>query len=93
MKRKKQYPEWTRIKWGGNPALGFHCWRKSFRHGHVSVGCGDFLTVVYSYGLDSDDSMSGTRWNYSETPISEKEAMRKIDSAKGRYSPLTDKKS
>lgn len=83
----RKYKNWTLIDWDGNPDLGYKCWRKSFGRGHVSVGCGDFLTVVFSYGADSDDSMSGTRWNYNEPPLSEETAMRAVDSTNGKRIP------
>jgi hypothetical protein len=59
MKTKKQkFPQWTRIPWDGNLSLGFDCWRKSFGRGQVSVGIGDFRTVVFSYGPDSEFNLS-----------------------------------
>jgi hypothetical protein len=82
---RTKYKEWTRIPWDGNPALKLECWRKSFRHGHVSVGIGKFLNIVYSYGPDHDDSMCGTRWNYDKPPISEEKAMKMVDHFKGVY--------
>lgn len=66
-----RYNEWTLIDWDGNSSLNLKCWRKSFRKGYVSIGVGEFLDVVYSYGANSDFSMSSTRWNYDEEPISE----------------------
>ena len=84
---KKRYKDWTRIPWDGNPDLKLECWRKSFRHGHVSVGIGEFLSVVFSYGHDSDDSFSSTRWNYGDSVITEEEAMRRVDSTNGRSFP------
>ena len=81
-----KYKTWTRIPWDGNPALNLECWRKSFGRGHVSVGIGEFLNVVFSYGPDSDDSHCGTRWNYNGNPvISEDEAMRMVDAGKGKH--------
>lgn len=79
MSARKKYPKWTRIPWDGNPALGLECWRKTFGSGHVSVGIGDFLTVVFSFGADSDSSYSGTRWNYDKEPLSEEEVMQHLD--------------
>ena len=79
MKRIK-YKEWTLIDWDGNPELKLQCWRKSFRRGHVSIGVGDFKSVVYSYGHDSDESLSGTRGDKSE-----KEMMAIVDKRNGYW--------
>ena len=79
---KRRHKEWTLVDWDGNPELGHKCWRKSFRHGHVSVGAGDFLLICYSYGPDNDDSMSSTRWRKSGA-ITEHEAMRLVDNNNG----------
>ena len=73
--------EWTRIPWDGNPDLNLECWRKAFGHGHVSVGIGDFLLVVFSFGADSDWSHSSTRWNYDNPPIPEEAMMLGLDEA------------
>jgi hypothetical protein len=73
---------WTLIDWDGNPSLKLQCWRKSFRHGHVSVGVGDFHNIVYSYGANSDDSISSTRWRPNGV-IPELDAMRMVDLNKG----------
>jgi hypothetical protein len=68
--KKPRYKDWTLIDWDGNPTLGYECWRKSFRHGHVSIGVGDFKLIVYSYGANSEDSLSGTRWRpYGEITV------------------------
>lgn len=75
---KKRYKEWTLIDWDGNPALKLKCWRKSFGRGHVSVGVGEFTTISYSHGANSDDSLSSTRWRKSGT-ISEAQAMAIVD--------------
>ena len=80
MKKKN---EWKRMPWDGNPALHLECWRKKFGRGHVSVGIGDFLLVCYSHGADSDNSMSGTRWNYNRPVISEAEMMDWVDRCSG----------
>jgi len=77
------YP-WKRIPWDGNPDLGFECWRKEVKSGHVSVGIGDFLHVVYSYGPNSDNSISSTRWNYDKPPISEEKMMKWVDKCGGK---------
>jgi len=82
-----KYPKWTLIEWDGNKLLGYKCWRKSFGRGHVSVGQGKFLSIVYSHGNDSDDSISSTRWNYDSAPLTEKEAMAIVDRNKGFYNP------
>ncbi len=73
-----KYKEWTLIDWDGNPALHLKCWRKSFFNGHVSVGVGEFTSIVYSYGPNSDFSHSGTRWRRGAT-ISEEVAMQMVD--------------
>lgn len=75
---------WQLIGWDGNPALNLRCWRKSFGRGHVSVGVGEFLHVVFSYGATSEDSYSSTRWDYDRPPITEIEAMRMVDAGKGK---------
>ena len=80
---KTEYKNWTLIDWDGNPSLKFKCWRKSFGRGHVSVGAANFLSVVFSHGANSDNSMSCTRWNYDKTPISEKEMMDWVDDCRG----------
>lgn len=86
--KKITYKNWTRIPWDGNPDLNLECWRKSFRNGDVSVGIGEFLNVVYSYGANSVESCCGTRWNYNNPPISEEEAMKKIDKNNGFHRSL-----
>ena len=80
---KKKYKDWTLIEWDGNSALKLKCYRKSFRNGHVSVGVGEFQLVCYSYGANSDFSMSGTRWDYDNPPISEQDTMAFVDKCKG----------
>ncbi len=87
MNSKLKYLNWTLIPWDGNPALNYECWRKSFRRGHVSVGVGDFLLVVFSYGPASDDSFSSTRWRKDLPPLTEEEAKRLVDSTVGRSLP------
>lgn len=79
---KTKYKTWTEIEWDGNPDLKYRCWRKSFGRGHVSVGIGEFNGIVFSYGANSDDSMSSTRWR-SDRVISEQEAMDNVDKNKG----------
>ena len=81
---KKKYEKWTRIPWDGNPSLKLECWRKSFGRGHVSVGIGEFLHVVFSYGANSDSSFSGTRWDYDRQPISEADMMRRVERTSGK---------
>jgi len=83
--KDKQYPDWALITWDGNPSLNLQCWRKSFQGGHVSVGVGQFLSIVYSYGANSGNSLSGTRWNYDKAPLSEQEAMNIVDKNTGLY--------
>jgi hypothetical protein len=81
---KRKYKTWTLIDWDGNLSLKYKCWRKSFGRGHVSVGVGNFQTIVYSYGANSDDSLNSTRW--SKTHIqTEQEAMDMVDKNKGFY--------
>lgn len=75
---------WKRIPWDGNTSLGYYCYRKKFGRGHVSVGIGEFDLVVFSYGKDSDDSYSSTRWDYDRPAISPEEAMRMVDAGKGK---------
>ena len=82
--RRKKYKTWTLIDWDGNRALKLKCWRKSFGRGHVSVGVGDFDLIVYSYGADSDDSLSSTRRRGKRT-LTESEAMAIVDRNKGHY--------
>ena len=81
--KTEKYSEWTLIDWDGNRELGYKCYRKSFGGGHVSVGVGIFTSIVYSYGANSEDSMSSTRWRENGT-ISEDDAMRMIDKNNGK---------
>ena len=76
--------DWQLIEWDGNPELKLQCWRKKFGRGHVSVGVGDFHNVTYSYGANSDDSISCTRWRVDRI-ISEKEMMDYVDSIGGKW--------
>ena len=88
MKSKVKYKEWTLIDWDGNTSLGYKCYRKSFGKGHVSVGVGEFHYIVYSYGANSEDSLSSTRKNVTAgTILSEKEAMDIVDANKGKWQP------
>lgn len=89
-KRSKanRYQTWTKIPWDGNPSLNLWCWRKSFGHGHVSVGIGNFDTICYSYGAGSDDSLSGTRSRliaYGKPDQTEEAAMAMVDRNKGKH--------
>ena len=84
--KRVKYPTWTKSPWDGNPDLGYECWRKSFRRGHVSVGVGDFQLVVYSYGPNSDESLSSTRWRPAG-PVSEEQAMEWVDKNVGHWVP------
>lgn len=81
----KKYPDWTLIDWDGNSALNLKCWRKSFSGGHVSIGAGTFLTIVYSYGADSERSLSSTRWRSNGIHQTEVEAMAMVDANKGHH--------
>ena len=80
-----KYKNWTIIDWDGNPELNLKCWRKSFRNGHVSVGIGSFYNIVYSYGANSDNSLSSTRWRKDNEHISEVDAMILVDKLNGYY--------
>lgn len=79
------YTTWTKIKWDGNPELNLWCWRKSFGLGHVSVGIGGFLHIVYSYGSNSESSLASTRWRKGRPNLTEKEAMALVDVNNGHY--------
>lgn len=66
---KITYPDWTPIDWDGNPQMAldgtiFDCWRKSFRHGHVTISRHkdrkDSISITFSFGANSDDSCSGS---------------------------------
>ena len=76
--------EWKKVSWDGNLSLGFECWRKKFGRGDVSVGCGEFLTICYSYGDNSKDSYSGTRWRPLGDHLSEEDAMKLVDANEGK---------
>lgn len=79
------WDKWTLIDWDGNPDLHLKCYRKRFRKsGHVSVGVGDFHLICYSYGANSELSLSSTRWR-SDRIITEQEAMALVDNNKGKY--------
>ena len=82
--KKPKYKNWTLIDWDGNHALGYKCWRKSFRHGHISVGVGEFISIVHSFGANSDDSFSGMRQTQSGEVLTEEDAMSLIDSQQKR---------
>jgi len=79
----KKYKDWTLIQWDGNRKLNLKCWRKSFGRGHVSIGVGEFTTIVYNYGVNSVFSCSCTRWR-KEGNITEEEAMKMVDKNKGK---------
>jgi hypothetical protein len=103
---KKKYKEWTRIPWDGNTELGYECWRKSFggvvHHssgypstrfsGHVSVGIGEFKSIVYSYGPNHSESLSGTRYRVKglngDRHETEEEAMSRVDRNRGLHNHL-----
>ena len=80
-----KYKNWTILLWDGNPALNLKCWVKSFGKGRVSVGIGDFKHIVYSYGPDSDFSMSGTRARVGKPDQTEAQAMAMVDRNGGIY--------
>ena len=83
----KTYKGWKVVKWDGNPALKLTCWRKTFGRGHVSVGVGDFKNIVYSYGANSDSSLSGTRArdHYGRPDQTEYAAMDMVDRNHGHH--------
>jgi hypothetical protein len=76
------YKKWNLIKWDGNLELGYKCYRRVFKGGHVSVGVGEFTTIVHSFGANSHRSYSSTRWRESGT-LSEVEAMDLVDKQYG----------
>ncbi len=78
-----KYKEWTLIDWDGNTKLGYKCYRKSFGRGHVSVGVGEFTLICYSYGANSEESVSSTRWR-EDGNITEIEAMKMVDANNGK---------
>jgi hypothetical protein len=84
MKKQLEYPEWTLIDWDGNTSLKLKCYRKSFGRGYVSVGVGTFTNIVYSYGANSEFSLSSTRWRESGT-MTEQQAMDIVDRNNGHY--------
>ncbi|CAB4193461.1 hypothetical protein UFOVP1492_8 [uncultured Caudovirales phage] len=66
---KMTYPDWTPIDWDGNPQMAldgiiFDCWRKSFRHGHVTIAKHkdrkSSISITFSFGANSDASCSGS---------------------------------
>lgn len=87
MQAKEFYKDWTLIDWDGNRELKHKCWRKSFRNGYVSVGVDDFTHVVFSYGANSDNSFSSTRWRDGIPFLTEKEAMDIVDMTNGKTLP------
>jgi hypothetical protein len=80
---------WELIDWDGNPELGLKCYRKKFGSGKVSVGVGEFTIIGYSYGPDSDYSLSSTRWR-KDGNITEQQAMAIVDRNNGRYNYKDD---
>jgi hypothetical protein len=80
-----KYKDWTIVDWDGNLSLKLKCWRKSFRGGHVSVGIGAFDLICYSYGANSEGSMSSTRWRPNGIPQTEEAAKAMVDRNDGRY--------
>jgi len=81
--------KWELIDWDGNPSLNLKCWRKKFGRGKVSIGVGDFCLICYSYGPNSDDSMSGTR-RRKEGDITVEQAMEIVDRNNGKYNYKDD---
>ena len=88
---KTKYKDWTLIDWDGNTELGYKCYRKSFRNGNVSIGVGEFDLIVYSFGANSDYSMSSTRWRKNGS-ITESEAMQLVDNNNGYCIPSDNPK-
>ena len=82
--KTQKYNDWTLIDWDGNKSLNYKCYRKSFGRGYVSVGVGEFNSIIYSYGASSEDSMSSTRWRKTGT-ITEEQAMSEVDANNGKY--------
>lgn len=74
-----KFKNWTR----DDSVPNYPRWVKSFGGGQVSVGIGDNLTVTFSYGANSDFSMSSTRWR-KDRIISEKDMMDFVDFCGGR---------
>lgn len=79
---------WKLIDWDGNTSLGYKCWRKEFSGGKVSVGVGEFTTIVYSYGANSHNSCSSTRWRPDGETLSEEEAMKMVDACDGKHKSI-----
>ena len=73
MNKNASKTEWERVPWHGNPAQSRECWRRKFGRGIVYIGIGEFQAVIFSFGPDSEDSFSGTRWNYIHPPYNEEE--------------------
>lgn len=84
---KMKYEKWTLVDWDGNPEQNYQCLRKSFRRGHVSIGIGEFKSIVYSYGPNHEDSMSSTRSRISQNmpDLTMDQAMNLVDSNNGKY--------
>lgn len=84
---KMKYEKWTLVDWDGNPEQNYQCLRKSFRGGHVSIGIGEFKSIVYSYGPNHKDSMSSTRSRISQNmpDLTMDQAMNLVDSNNGKY--------
>jgi len=76
--------EWKLIDWDGNPELLFKCYRKKFGRGHVSIGVGEFTSIVYSYGANSNGSLSGTRVR-ENGDMTVEQAMEIVDRNNGKY--------
>jgi hypothetical protein len=81
--------KWELMEWDGNHELKLQCYRKKFGRGNVSIGVGEFKTIVYSYGANSEDSLSGTRWR-AEGDITVEQAMDIVDRNNGKYNYKDD---
>lgn len=82
---EKKYIDWTLIDWDGNRELGYKCYRKSFGRGHVSIGVGEFNLIVYSYGANSDRSLSSTRVRVGGVDLTPEQAMEIVDRNDGQH--------
>jgi len=83
--KNKIYKYWRLINWDGNAALKLKCWRKSFGQGQVSIGDGDFLTIDYDHGHDSDNSLSSTRWRKNGIHQTVDDAKKMVDRNDGYF--------
>jgi len=78
---KNKTKSWVRVPWGGNPALGFECYRRSFPGGAVSVGIGPFKLIVFHRHGSSTREREDREWT-------EDEAMARVEAANGEMDLL-----